>query len=93
MSRVLFAIVVIVALSGAALAQTTGIIRGQVTDESGAMVPLATVAVSTAKGVVKQITAGADGSYVVTGLAYDTYTVLAAASSSKSTATRVMGKG
>ncbi|MGA3024622.1 MAG: carboxypeptidase-like regulatory domain-containing protein [Bryobacteraceae bacterium] len=77
MSRFLLAIVVLIALSGAALAQTAGIIRGQVTDESGAGVPGAKVTVSTAAGVVKAVTTGADGSYVATGLADGAYTVLA----------------
>ena len=79
MSRILFVIAVFIALSGAALAQQAGIIRGQVTDESGAMVPAAKVTVSTSAGVVKVVTTGGDGSYVVTGLADGAYTVVASA--------------
>ncbi|MGA2183319.1 MAG: DUF2012 domain-containing protein [Bryobacteraceae bacterium] len=77
MSRILFVIAVVIALSGAALAQQAGIIRGQVTDESGALVPGAKVTVSTGAGAVKVVTTAADGSYVVTGLAEGSYTVIA----------------
>ncbi len=77
MSRIVLVIAVLFALSGAAQAQTAGIIRGQVTDESGAMIPAAKVTVSTGAGVVKVVTTGGDGSYVVSGLADGTYTVLA----------------
>jgi hypothetical protein len=66
------------ALGGAALAQSAGIVRGQVADESGAVIPGAKVTVSTPAGVVKAVTTGADGSYVVTGLADGSYIVVAA---------------
>jgi hypothetical protein len=59
------------------VAQTPGIIRGQVADESGAVIPGATVAVSTKAGVVKSVATGADGTYIVNGLADGTYTVVA----------------
>jgi hypothetical protein len=77
MARIFIVIAVFIALSGAALAQTAGIIRGQVADESGAVIPGAKITVSTAAGVIKQVTSGADGSYAVAGLADGTYTVLA----------------
>jgi hypothetical protein len=75
--RTLSVIAVFIALCGTAVAQTPGIVRGQVADESGAVIPGATVAVSTKAGVVKSVTTGADGTYIVNGLADGTYTVVA----------------
>jgi len=76
MSRTLVVIAVFAALICTAAAQTPGIIRGQVTDESGAVIPGAKVAVSNSAGVVKTVTTSADGSYVVNGLADGAYTVV-----------------
>ena len=76
--RILLVIAVVVALGGVLAAQQTGIIRGQVTDESGAAVPGATVTVSLDGKPVKAVKTGADGSYSVVGLAPGSYTVLSA---------------
>ena len=57
--------------------QPAGVLHGVVTDESGALVPGATVTVSNAAGTVKSATAGSDGTYSVSGLAVGTYTVQA----------------
>lgn len=66
------------ALSISALAQNATL-RGIVTDESGALVPGATVTVKGAEGLLKTATTGNDGSYSFTGLAAGSYTVQAAA--------------
>src|ERR1700693_220112 len=56
----------------------SGIVRGVVTDESGALVPGAKVTVSSASGPVKSVTAAGDGNYSVTGLSPGRYVVQAA---------------
>jgi uncharacterized membrane protein YgcG len=62
--------------AGCAWAQTTtGGVQGQVTDESGAVIPGAAVRVTNSAGVAKIATAGADGSFRVVGLAPGQYTV------------------
>jgi hypothetical protein len=61
-------------LSLSALAQTTGSIRGVLTDDSGAVIP-ATVITLTGKGVQKSAQSQGDGSYVFPGLAPGEYTV------------------
>jgi hypothetical protein len=58
-------------------AQTTGVIKGVVTDESGAVVPAAAVSLS-GKGVQKAVQSQADGSYSFTALPAGQYTVHAA---------------
>src|SRR5580765_3174524 len=55
-------------------AQSTGVIRGVMTDDSGAVIPAATVTV-TGTGAPKTAQTQADGSYTVTGLAPGTYHV------------------
>src|SRR5215831_3755841 len=55
-------------------AQTTGAIKGVVTDESGAVIPAANVSL-TGKGVQKAVQSQSDGSYVFTGLPAGQYTV------------------
>lgn len=62
-----------------AYGQPAGVLHGVVTDESGALVPGATVTVSNAAGAVKSATAGSDATYSVSGLAEGTYTVQASA--------------
>ena len=76
--RILLAIAVVVACGGMLFAQQTGIIRGQVTDESGAAVPGAAVTISQDGKPVKAVKTGADGSYSVAGLTSGSYTVLSA---------------
>src|SRR5579884_3537050 len=60
--------------------QTTTAIRGQVTDESGALVPGAKVTVSDSAGnVVTSVVSHSDGAYVVPNLPPGRYSVVAAA--------------
>jgi hypothetical protein len=69
-------ILLTLASAGCAWAQTTtGGLQGQVTDESGAVIPGATVRVTNSAGVAKIATAGPDGSFRVVGLAPGQYTV------------------
>jgi len=68
----------LLAMGGAALGQTASL-RGQVLDESGAVVPKATVTVTGPSGRVKMTTAAADGSYSLAGLAAGDYIVQATA--------------
>ena len=65
-------------MGGMAFGQTASL-RGQVVDESGAIVPKATVTISGPSGVVKTTAAASDGSYSLTGLAPGDYTVQATA--------------
>ncbi len=57
----------------------TASLRGQVTDESGAVVPGARIAISGAGGFSRVTTSRGDGSYSFTGLPSGTYTVQASA--------------
>jgi len=57
----------------------TATLRGQVTDESGAIVPGATVKVNGPSGLIKTVTTGSDGAYSFVGLVPGNYTVLASA--------------
>src|SRR5690242_17323021 len=54
-----------------------GTIRGQVTDESGALVPGAKVSAAGPGGVIKATTSGNDGTYAIPGLAPGKYDVQA----------------
>src|SRR5579871_2690047 len=62
-----------------AQAQQLGILRGTVTDESGALVPGAKVTVSNTAGPVKSAVAGDDGSYSIAGIPPGKYNVVATA--------------
>ncbi len=65
-------------LAAAMFAQPgSGIVRGVVTDESGALVPGAKVTVSNPAGPVKSVTAAGDGNYSVTGIPPGKYIVRA----------------
>src|ERR1700732_2231493 len=55
----------------------SGVVRGVVTDESGALVPGARVTVSNASGPVKSVTGADNGNYSITGLPPGKYTVQA----------------
>jgi hypothetical protein len=57
-------------------AQSSGI-RGQVTDESGALVPSARVTATSTSGTVSAVTAGTDGSYLIANLSPGDYSVQA----------------
>ena len=59
-----------------ALAQTsTGVLRGQVADPSGAVIPQASLTVTSTAGVSRTGTSDATGQYAITGLAPGQYTV------------------
>ena len=70
-------VVVCLALSipAALLAQTTGVLRGQVTDPSGAAVPNASVTLTGPNNSVKVAQTDSSGNYTVNGLAAGQYTV------------------
>src|SRR5258708_21817979 len=57
-----------------ALAQTTGTIRGTMTDDPGAVIPAATVTIA-GSGAPRTVQTQADGSYSLAGLAPGTYHV------------------
>src|SRR5579872_2996909 len=58
--------------------QSNGTLRGLVTDSSGALIPGAQVTIARDANVVRVVTAGDNGSYMVNGLPPGTYTVQAA---------------
>ncbi len=64
-------------LSPAADPQSSATVHGVVTDESGALVPHATITVSNTSGTVKTGASGDDGSYSISGLAVGQYNVTA----------------
>ena len=76
--RVISAVVFALLASLPALGQTVSL-RGLVTDQSGAVVPLATVTLSASSGMVKSTNAAIDGTYAFAGLAPGNYTVNASA--------------
>src|SRR6476646_4474318 len=55
--------------------QTTGILRGTVSDESGALIPAARISVTGPSGGRKNVQSQADGTYTLVGLAPGKYTV------------------
>lgn len=65
-------------MSRVAFCQTASL-RGQVVDQTGAVVPGASVAITAVSGMARSTAAAADGSYSFTGLAPGDYTVRAAA--------------
>jgi hypothetical protein len=78
MRRHVSALLLLLTFSAAIFGQPgSGVVRGVVTDESGALVPGAKVTVSNAKGPVKSVTAAGDGNYSVTGLPPGSYLVQA----------------
>lgn len=62
----------------AGFAQPSGILKGQVADESGAVIPGAKVTAAGPDGIVKTATTVADGTYTLTGLAPGDWSVSAA---------------
>ncbi len=68
----------LVALAAPAWAQT-GTLRGQVTDESGAVIPNVQVTVRGPAGLVRMATTGAEGGYLFAGLPAGAYLVQASA--------------
>jgi hypothetical protein len=77
MSKKLLVVLLLLIVSLALNAQQLGILRGVVTDESGALVPGAKVVVSDGARPVKSATAGNDGSYSIAGIPPGKYTVTA----------------
>jgi len=77
MKFILLLLLLLLTLLPAMYAQPSASLHGVVTDESGALVPGATVTVSNAAGLVKSATSGNDGAYSVTGLPSGKYTVQA----------------
>ncbi|MDX6404963.1 MAG: hypothetical protein QOH70_2418 [Blastocatellia bacterium] len=75
----LASIVLVVAFSTSALAQGRANLRGQITDEFGAVIVGASVTLSDAAGTQKTATTNADGTYSFSGLALGKYTVHATA--------------
>jgi hypothetical protein len=65
--------VVCFAVALAAQAQQSGAIRGRVTDESGAVVPSAVVAIAEARGFSRQLLTNESGTYEAKGLAPGRY--------------------
>jgi Carboxypeptidase regulatory-like domain len=70
---------IIVCTSQIALAQTASL-RGQVVDESSAVVPKASVSLTNPEGQIKRATTSSDGSFSFSGLTIGQYTVQASAS-------------
>src|SRR5579863_3960532 len=62
-------------MGAALLAQNTGTLKGQVTDQSGAAVPNASVTLTGPNNAVKVAQTDGTGSYSVTGLPAGQYTV------------------
>jgi hypothetical protein len=77
MPKKLLVVLLLLTFSLAMSAQQLGILRGVVTDESGALVPGAKVVVSDGARPVKSVTAGNDGSYSIAGIPSGKYTVQA----------------
>ena len=76
--RFLYSLVVAFLLSHGLFAQTASL-RGQVIDESGALVPRARVTINGPSGAVKSAEADDNGSYTFSGVAPGEYTVQASA--------------
>ena len=76
--RIFAAALLALAPAATSLAQpSAGALRGQVTDESGAVIPGATVTLTNFAGVSKTLTTAADGTFHATDLAPGRYTVRA----------------
>ncbi len=70
---------VLVLVAAAAFGQATlGSLKGQITDESGAVIPDTKITVTSGR-MVRKVQSGADGTYVMAGLPTGTYTVTASA--------------
>src|SRR5690242_7474547 len=71
---VLFLAAIAVVITGALAQQTTGTVKGTLADDSGAVIPAATVTL-TGNGATKTAQTQADGSYTFVGLPAGQYTV------------------
>ena len=76
--KLVYAVLALLVAAGPVLAQTAAL-RGQVTDESGAVIPGAKVTLNGPSGLVKTTTSGNDGSYSFIGLSPGSYSIDAAA--------------
>jgi hypothetical protein len=78
--RNLTAVVLFLFFAMGASAQTgAAIVKGQVTDDSGAVIPGAKVSALGPGGAVRAVTSGADGSYSLAGLTPGSWTIVGAA--------------
>lgn len=75
----LASVVLVAAFSTAAFAQGRANLRGQITDEFGAVIVGATITLTDASGAQKTATTNADGTYAFTALAPGKYTIHAIA--------------
>ncbi len=75
MKRVLLAVFFLFFILHLAAQQTTGVLRGVVTDPSGASIPGAVVTVRNAAGQNRSVTAGDNGNFVFRGLQPGNWTV------------------
>ena len=78
LSRSISAIVAIAIIAGPAFSQTASL-RGQVTDQTQAIIPGATVILTGSDGVPRATIVGKDGSYVLANLPAGNYTANASA--------------
>ena len=79
--RKLIYFLLVMLCGSAAFGQTpSATLRGQVMDETGAVIPGASVTVDGPTGLTKTVTAGSDGAYSFAGLPLGDYTVSASAS-------------
>src|SRR5689334_16611118 len=78
--RLIYALVLVLFASGTALPQSgTGVVRGQVTDPSGAAVTNASVVVTSANGQTRTVHTDRQGMYEVTALPAGQYSLKAMA--------------
>jgi len=62
-------------MASAAFAQNVGIIQGTVTDDTGAIIPGATVSAVNSRGIPKTAGTNENGAYTINGLAPGIYTI------------------
>ena len=62
-------------VASAAFAQNTGIIQGTVMDDTGAIIPGATVSAVNSRGIPKTAGTNENGAYTINGLAPGIYTI------------------
>src|SRR5579872_3808800 len=72
-------LILLMTLASPSLWAQTATLRGIVADESGAVIPGATVTIKAPAGLTRSAVAGGDGAYVFTGLPAGPYTVGASA--------------
>lgn len=75
--KLLFGLALI--LSTSLFAQNSAVVKGVVSDDSGAVIPGATVKITASNGAAKSATTGVDGAYSFSGLNPGNYTIQASA--------------